>query len=110
MWQISLHSDLVSYTVTQCVTERVNQHEIKDVNVKMMADYYYVGKLTLCDVNLQQMVSGCQHMACNWQWFGSDNKTWPKQWWRSGRLFEVMTSKCFRFEEAFIYVFICHLF
>ena len=31
---------------------------------------------------------------------GSNMKTWPTQWWQSGRHFEVMTSKQFHFEEA----------
>ena len=56
------------------------------------------------------MVSGRQRAARNWRRLGSDKKTWPTQWWRSGRQFEVMTSKWFRFEEAFIYAFMCYLF
>ena len=48
------------------------------------------------------MVSGRQRTARNWRRFGSDKKTWPTQWWQSGRHFEVMTSKF----EAFI-AFMC---
>ena len=52
------------------------------------------------------MVSGRQRAAFHWRRLGSDKKTWPTQWWRSGRHFEVMTSKWFRFEEAFFHVLV----
>ena len=48
-----------------------------------------------------------QHVI-NWRRLGSDKKTWPTQWWQSGWQFEAMTSTWFRFEEAFIYDFMCY--
>ena len=56
------------------------------------------------------MVSGRQRVACNWRRLASDKKTWPTQWWRSGQHFEVIMSKWFRFEETFIYAFLCNFF
>ena len=56
------------------------------------------------------MVRGRQRAPCNWRRLDSNKRTWPTQWWRSGQHFEVMTSKWFRFEEAFIYAFMCYLF
>ena len=53
------------------------------------------------------MVSGRQ---CNWRRLGSDKKTWPTRMMRSVRHFGVMTSKWFRFEEGFIYAFMCLFF
>ena len=61
-------------------------------------------------VNLQQNGKRSSTGGMNGRRLGSDKKTWPAQWWRSGRHFEVMTSKWFRFEEAFIYAFMCYFF
>ena len=53
------------------------------------------------------MVSSHQGEVCNWRQLDSNKETWPRQWWRSGQHFEVTMSKWFRFEEAFIYAFMC---
>ena len=62
------------------------------------------GYLSLCvAIFPNKMVWDRQHAVCHWQRLGRDKKTWPIQWWQSGRHFEVMTSKLFRFVKAFIY-------
>ena len=51
------------------------------------------------------MVSGRQRAVCNWRRLGDDKKTWPTH--NGGSHFTVMMSKWFRFEEAFVYAFMC---
>ena len=58
--------------------------------------------IAICCKFTNKMLSGRHGPACDEWRLGSDKKTWLTQWWWSGWHFKVMTSKWFRFEEAFI--------
>ena len=58
-----------------------------------------------------KMVSGRQRAACKWRRLGCDTKPGPHNGGgQVGTGFKAMTSKWFRFEETFIYAYMCYYF